>query len=116
MEREARGSPRQLGPLRREVGSAPRGRALGHRGGGLRAARGCCPCSVAVVGGLPRRRLECHVRAEHLHQALITVGADPVFTQYAIKTYDVDGEYYSKFYDMSRDSDSESEDEGDDSD
>ena len=61
-------------------------------------------------------RLECHVRAEHLHQALITVGADPVFTQYAIKTYDVDGEYYSKFYDMSRDSDSESEDEGDDSD
>ena len=57
-------------------------------------------------------RLECHVRAEHLHQALITVGADPVFTQYAIKTYDVDGEYYSKFYDMSRDSDSESENEG----
>ena len=46
----------------------------------------------------------------------MTVGADPVFTQYAIKTYDVDGEYYSKFYDMSRDSDSESEDEGDDSD
>ena len=54
------------------------------------------------------------MRAEHLHQALITVGADPVFTQYAIKTYDVDGEYYSKFYDM--DSDSEYEDEGDDSD
>ena len=109
MEREARGGPRQLGPLRREVGSAPRGRALGHRGGGLRAARGCCRAQEANSS-----RLECHVRAEHLHQALITVGADPVFTQYAIKTYDVDGEYYSKFYDM--DSDSESEDEGDDSD
>ena len=42
------------------------------------------------------------VRPEQLHQALISRNADPVFVQYAIIQCDVDGEYYSKFYEMCR--------------
>ena len=35
---------------------------------------------------------------EHLHSVLIAKKADPVFTQYALSAYDVDGEYYCKIY------------------
>ena len=42
--------------------------------------------------------LRCDVRPEHLHSVLITRKADPVFTQYALSAYDLDGEYYSKIY------------------
>jgi len=54
------------------------------------------------------------VRPEQLHQALISRNADPVFVQYAIKQCDVDGEYYSKFYEMclsSADTDSDEDNE-----
>ena len=42
--------------------------------------------------------LKCDVRPEHLHSVLIAKKADPVFTQYALSAYDVDGEYYCKIY------------------
>ena len=47
------GLRRHLYAARGETGSEPGGRALGHRGGGFRAARRCCPWSVSAGVGLP---------------------------------------------------------------
>ena len=55
--------------------------------------------------------LRCDVRPEHLHSDLVEQKAAPVFTQYALSTYDVDGEYYSKLYEQQDDHSDEEMDE-----
>jgi hypothetical protein len=45
-------------------------------------------------------QLNLTARPEQVHQALITRNAHPEFMQYASKKCDVDGDYYSKLYEI----------------